>query len=498
MAIKKQVGVFIRVSTDMQVKEESPEHHIKRAQLYAEAKDWQIMEIYRLDGVSGKSVMDHPETKRMLADIKSGHITGLVFSKLARLARNTIELLQFSKFFQNHNADLISLSESIDTSTPAGRFFFALISSLAEWEREEISARVQASVPIRAKLGKSLGGAAPFGYRWENKVLLIDEKEAPIRKLMHEIFLEQRRIKTTADILNKMGYRTRKNELFSDNTVNRLLRDPMAKGERRANYTKSLGAGKQWQFKPASEWVIIPCPAIISAELWDECNRILDEQEIKRKKPGRKAIYLLTGFVTCHCGKGMYITHASKNYACKKCKNRIPADDLDEIYHEYLQGYATETTPEIYLQKTGADLAEKEQLFAATVTERNKLAKRMDELVQMRLDGELSKDTFPSHYKPLEERVTQLDEQIPQLEAEIDFKRIQQLSADTVLTEAKALYDHWPKLPFEDRRAVVEKITDQIVIGKDSITITLVYEPIFSRNEGHDRQNFRGSSMRST
>ena len=54
------------------------------------------MEIYDLAGVSGKSVVDHPEAKRMMADVKRGHIQALVFSKLARLTRNAKELLEFS------------------------------------------------------------------------------------------------------------------------------------------------------------------------------------------------------------------------------------------------------------------------------------------------------------------------------------------------------------------------------------------------------------------
>src|SRR5712692_89356 len=91
----KEVGIWIRVSTEDQVKGESPEHHEKRARYYAESKEWNVKEVYQLDAVSGKSVIGLPETQRMLKDIRSGHITGLIFSKLARLARNTRELLEF-------------------------------------------------------------------------------------------------------------------------------------------------------------------------------------------------------------------------------------------------------------------------------------------------------------------------------------------------------------------------------------------------------------------
>jgi site-specific DNA recombinase len=83
--------------------------------------------LYNLAGVSGKAVMAHPEARRMMEDVRAGRISGLIFSKLARLARNAKELLDFAEFFKAEGADLISLQESIDTSTPSGRFFYTMI-----------------------------------------------------------------------------------------------------------------------------------------------------------------------------------------------------------------------------------------------------------------------------------------------------------------------------------------------------------------------------------
>ena len=495
MKEEKTVGIWIRVSTDDQARGESPEHHEKRARAYAESKGWTVREVYHLEAVSGKSVMEHPETKRMLADIRSHKITGLIFSKLARLARNTKELLEFSEIFREYSADLISLQEAIDTSTAAGRLFYTMIAAMAQWEREEIADRVAASVPIRAKLGKPLGGAAPFGYQWVDKKLVLDPKEAPVRKLIYELFVRHKRKRTIARVLNERGYRTRNGSEFSDTTINRLLRDPIAKGQRRANYTKSLGKGKRWTVKLQSDWVFTDVEPIVSQEIWDQCNAILDEQEKKRKPPAKKAVYLFSGSTVCHCGGKMYVPSNMPKYVCRKCRNKIGIEDLETIFHEQLKSFfilPDEVTK--YLNKADETIREKEELIKSLAEEARRIRLEMDKLMKLYVDDVLPKEELGKRYQPLYERVKRIEDQVPELQGEVDFLKIQYLSSDQIVADAKNLHGRWPDLSFEEKRNIVETITETVTIGKDEVSIHLCYLPSTFEMTANRPHNLTGSS----
>ena len=491
--LDKSVGIWIRVSTEDQAQGESPEHHEKRARLYAEAKGWQVKEVYHLEALSGKAVMGYAETKRMLEDIKRGHITGLIFSKLARLARNTRELLDFAEIFNHYNADLISLQEAIDTSSPAGRLFYTMIAAMAQWEREEIAERVSASIPIRAKLGKPLGGQAPFGYQWVDKKLVPNENEAPILKHLFTLFQEHHRKKTVARLLNEKGYRTRNKSRFSDTTISRLLRDPTSKGLHRLNYTKSLGDNKKWELKPQSDWVTMQVPPILPEELWNSCNAILNEQE-RNKKPVRKAVHLFTGFAYCACGERMYVPSNSPKYICYKCHNKIGTDDLETVFQEQLKAFVF--SPEEIrnaLKQTDTLIKEKEILLDNLIKVSKKLKEELDHMMRLYLDGEIPKEGFGTHYRPVDERRSQIEQQIPELQGELDFLKIQYLSQDEIVHEVRDLYSGWNNLERQDKRKIIETITDTIKIGSDEIHINLAYLPTASKLMSTWQHNFMDS-----
>jgi site-specific DNA recombinase len=477
-ATDRKVGVWVRVSTEDQVKGESPEHHERRARLYAESKGWRVATVFNLEAVSGKSVMHHPETQRMLDDIRSGKISAIIFSKLARLARNTRELLEFADIFRQHDADLVSLQESIDTSSPAGRLFYTMIAAMAQWEREEIAERVAASVPIRAKLGKPLGGAAPFGYRWEGRELRPDPKDAPIRRRVHELFDIHKRKKTVARLLNEEGYRTRNGSKFSDTTVDRLIRDPTAKGIRRANYTKSTGDKKHWTLKPESDWVLTPVEAIVPEELWDRCNAVLAERAATGKRPAKRTVHIFTGLAHCECGPKMYVASGTTKYACRKCGNKIPADDLEAIFREQLREFFL-SSEELgrCLEQADEEVAGKSELLASLEADRAKVKAEMDKVYRLHLADQISQEGFGQLYRPLEERLAAIEDELPRLQAELDFLRIQNLSRDEIVAEAQDLYGRWTDLLPAEKRQIVENVVERITVGKTGVAIDLAYFP---------------------
>ncbi len=473
----RSVGIWIRVSTEDQARGDSPDHHERRARAYAESQGWAVREIYHLEAVSGKSVKDHPEAVRMIRDITRGHISALIFSKLARLARNTRELLDFADQFRDLGADLISLQESIDTSSPAGRLFFTIIAAMAQWEREEITDRVRASIRVRAELGKNLGGAAPFGYRWVDNRLEIDPSEGPIRKWIYELFLEHRRIKTVVRVVNDAGYRTRKGAAFTDTTIDRLIRDPTAKGRYRSNHTFRDARGKL-QTKPESEWVHTPVDALVSETLWEQCNEILRDRRSNGQAPGPKPVHLFAGLLRCGCGRKMYVFSRSPKYVCSQCRTKIPAEDLEAIFRERLKAFlVSEDAVREHLEHASEHVRDLESRVTAHERRLDRVREEKRKVYRLYQDDQISTEGFGSLNSPLEAQERTLASELPKLQGELDALKIHELSAEEVVGEAMNLHASWPRLSPEDKRGLIESIVESIEVSNQTVTITLCASP---------------------
>lgn len=355
-----------------------------------------------------------------------------------------------------------------------------MVAVMAQWEREEIGDRVKASIAIRAKLGKPLNGRAPYGYYWNEKKLIPHPQEAPVRKLMYELYAEHRRKRTVARILNERGHRTRDGSRFSDTSVDRLIQDPTAKGIHRANYTRRVASDKPWALKPEHEWVLTPVEPIVSEELWQQCNDLLEGQKSKQTRPGKRPVHLFAGLTICKCGKKMYVPSNSPKYVCTACRTKIPIVDLEGIFLDELKNYLL--SPDkvaAYLERANETINAKGHLLDSMRKELKSVRESADKTHELYLAGGLTVPQFKERYQPLDDRKHQLEEELARVEAEVDLLKVDEFSSEHIMAEAQDLHARWPKVTLEERRRIVELLVKDITIGDGEISFNLCYRPSF-------------------
>jgi site-specific DNA recombinase len=489
------VGIWIRVSTEDQASGESPSNHTARAKMYAGSKGWDVVETYDLSGVSGKDVLEHPEAKRMLSDVKTGRIKSLIFSKLARLARNTRHLLEISEFFQKNDANLVSLEESIDTSTPAGRLLYTVIGALAQWEREEISARVSASIPVRAKLGKTTGGQGSFGYHWVDGEIIPNPDEDAIVKRIFELFLETRKVSTTCQQLTKEGFRARKAE-FCPRTLKLILRDTIYKGIRRSNYS-SRSNGK-FELKKEEDWVRCAVEPIISEDTWERANEILEATlqrfTVNRAEP-KQGKYLFSGLLTCHCGGGkMYCYPHTKmtvpRYTCRACKNKVNEDVIENALQSMLKTISLSPESLCGDNDNEIKLRDKQNRLEFLKKDLKGINKKIDTLVDLAGDDRIDKETFSSRFEPLTVWRDKISQEVPRLQGEIDFLKSEDMGRQYVVSQATTLAALWPELSYEARQEITKEVVERIDVSKESLHFEIHHISNLNQKDGETLADF--------
>ena len=464
------VGIWIRVSTDMQAESESPEIHLKSARHFCETNNYTPIQTYDLSGVSGKAVLQHPEAKRMLADVASGEIQGLVFSSLSRLARNLRELLDIQAHFHTYNAILHSIDGKLDTSTSQGRFFFGISGLFAEWERESIVARVTASVMTRAREGKKISGQQPFGYTWADKDnLVIDEEKAAIVRKAYDLFVEHRKIKTVCNLLNQAGYRASASEWCAQ-TMKRLLVNEIYTGKYFRNYSRSKGNKKSWEYKPREEWIEQKVEPIVSMEVWDTVQNILTSRKQTYSdgvpKEGR---YLFSGVLVCACRKKMYVTPYPSmtipRYVCGTCKNKISEDILVAHFLPVLHSVIVQ--PELLQSERNNDelLAQLTSQIQTLKLDKARTENKIDKLFELHADGVIKKEQFAERHNPLQIRKQQIDEEIPRLDAKMAGLRQEDAGRQHIALQAQTLATEWLELEDDERRRIIRVLLDRVDVG---------------------------------
>jgi len=123
---------------------------------YIERRGWQLAGEYVDVGISGTKEK-RPELDRLMADAHKRRFDAVIVWKFDRFARSVSHLLRALETFQALGIHFVSLSESLDTSTPAGKMVFTVLGAVAELERSLIAERVKAGLRNARAKGKRLG-----------------------------------------------------------------------------------------------------------------------------------------------------------------------------------------------------------------------------------------------------------------------------------------------------------------------------------------------------
>ena len=147
------VGIYARVSTSDKQNIESQISYLKE---YAYRKGLNVVGVYADVGESGKKD-SRPEFDRLMSDVRSGRVNGILVQKLDRIGRSLLHLVNLFQEFKRRHVTFISATQNIDTTTPEGRMFLNMMLVLAEYERELIGDRVRVGLELARKRGKRIG-----------------------------------------------------------------------------------------------------------------------------------------------------------------------------------------------------------------------------------------------------------------------------------------------------------------------------------------------------
>src|SRR5438552_6798083 len=150
----KRAALYMRVSTKNHG--QTTETQAVALQEYATHRGFTIVQEYRDEGISG-SKDSRPALDRLMKDARGRKFDVIVVARFDRFARSVSHLLRALEEFSHLGIDFISLSESIDTSTPMGKMVFTILAAVAELERSIIRERVQAGVDRARRQGKRFG-----------------------------------------------------------------------------------------------------------------------------------------------------------------------------------------------------------------------------------------------------------------------------------------------------------------------------------------------------
>ena len=284
---------------------------------------WAFVPGYIDEGLSGISTKHRENFNRMVEDAAEDKFDLIITKEISRFARNTLDSIQFTRQLLGYGVGVFFQNDNINTFDEDSELRLSIMSSIAQDELRKLSSRVKFGHQQAIKNNVVLGNSRIFGYRKEDRRLVIDEEQAPMVQELFELYAtDQYSMKQIETLFWEKGYRNLNGKKIAHTTMSNMISNPKYKGYYVGNKVKVVDMfTKKQKFLPPEEWVMFKdetgeiVPAIVSEELWDQANAILRRRsdDVKNRQGICNHANLLTGKLYCTCCGTTYYRRESQD-----------------------------------------------------------------------------------------------------------------------------------------------------------------------------------------
>ena len=511
-----RAAIYARVSTQRQERNQTIDSQITTLKLWVSQQGHDLLDehLFKDEGYSG-SRLDRPALDRLRDAAVDHAFDVIVVLSPDRLARKYAYQVILLEEFRRCGCEVVFLHHPI-SDNPDDQLLLQIQAAVAEYERALLSERFRRGKLQKARAGHLVGGKAAYGYTYIHKTeacpghLIINEAEAEFVRMLYDWSVdEQLSIRQILKRLNAGPWLPRSGrKAWSASVVHHILADPIYTGTAYTNRYRFSPAKKPRkpgprnhqntcrQLKPREEWIGIPVPAIITAELYERAQAQLARNAKLSFRNNRKYSYLLRCLLSCgRCGLAMFgTTHKTTISGPRqyyRCRGR---DCLMSGRNEPCeQPVVLATELEVAVWNHVVDLLSHPDQLLQQFEEFVKLASEGDARQQAevgKLSGRLARlekeesrllDAYQGEVISLEElrnRRQQIERRRRELQAEYEQQiKLQQQrgQAARVLNDLKAfclrIHSRLDEASFADKQTILQLLIERIIVGEDSLEI---------------------------
>jgi site-specific DNA recombinase len=217
----KAIG-YVRVSTDKQAdRGVSLDAQTEKIRAMAVVHGVELVDII-VDAAESAKSLNRPGMERLQALVSAGEVQTVIIAKLDRLTRSVKDLAELLERFQRRGVSLVSVSESLDTGSAAGRLVLNIMTAVSQWEREAIGERTAAAMQHK-KSRRQVYNHTPYGFQRVGERLIPDPKEQEIAIEVRQMRASGNSLREIAGRLNERGIPSKQGGSWYASTVASLV-----------------------------------------------------------------------------------------------------------------------------------------------------------------------------------------------------------------------------------------------------------------------------------